>query len=334
VWTRNASVPVWHVFARGRIGFLTSHRTGRTTCGRAAWLLAAALGTATSACAQGGVAPPATTIEIIDDAGFAVQLAAPARRIISLIPARTDLLLALDAADRIIARTQYDEDARLAAVPSVGNALTPSVEWLTARAPDLVIAWPDQQSRNVVATLRSLGIAVYASRVESLEDVDRSIAHLGTLLGLESKADSLRAAIQRDFARARGMAADRDPPLVAYLVGLDPPTVAGPGTYIDQLLHVAGARNVFGDAGGLWPTISLEALVRRQPDRLLLAVGGPDAAALIEDLRTRPGWRDLRAVRTRQAHVLEPTLFNRPGARVGEAAVRLAELLHGTEARR
>jgi iron complex transport system substrate-binding protein len=296
-------------------------------------LLLSALALTAASCTRAEDAPP-PAIEVVDDAGESVRLAAPARRIVSLIPARTDLLLALGAADRIIARTQYDDDARLADVPSVGNALTPSVEWLTAREPDLVIAWPDQQSRNVVARLRDLGIPVYASRVESLEDVDRSLAHLGTLLGLETTADSVRASIQREFARARDIAADHEPPLVAYLVGVDPPTVAGPGTYIDQLLHLAGARNAFGDAGGLWPTISLETLVRRQPDRLLLAVGDQSEAALIAELRQRPGWRDLRALRTRQAHALDPALFNRPGAHIGQAAVSLAELLHGTEARR
>jgi iron complex transport system substrate-binding protein len=306
------------------------HRTASAAARAAARLaLAGLLGCV--ACSAGD-APPATTIEVVDDAGVPVRLEAPARRIVSLIPARTDLLLALGAADRIIGRTQYDEDPRLAGVPSVGNALTPSLEWLTARAPDLVIAWPDQQSRNVVGRLRDLGIPVYASRVESLEDVDRSLAHLGALLGLDTRADSVRAAIQRDYARARAIAGEAEPPVVAYLVGIDPPTVAGPGTYIDQLLQIAGARNAFGDAGGLWPTISLETLVRRQPDRLLIALDR-DEVTLTAELRMRAGWRDLRAVRTRQTHMLDPALFNRPGAHVGEAAVELAELLHGTERR-
>lgn len=267
-------------------------------------------------------------IEVIDDEGVAVSLTAPARRIVSLIPARTDLILALNAGDRLIARTQYDEDPRIAHVPSVGNALMPSVEWLTERRPDLVVAWPDQQSRSVVTRLRGLGIPVYASRVQSLEDVDRSLEHLGTLLGVERTADSLRAAIQGQFQEARRTAAEGPDPLVAYIIGLDPAMVAGPGTYIDQLLNIAGARNAFSNASGLWPTIALEELLRRQPDHLLLALGAGTADDVLEELRSRAGWRELRAVRDGRVHALDAALFNRPGARVGEAAIRLAELLH------
>lgn len=267
-------------------------------------------------------------IEVVDDAGETVRLASPAQRVVSLVPARTDLILALGAAHRIVARTQFDEDPRISDVPSVGDALTPSIEWLMAQRPDLVVAWPDQQSRTVVTRLRDLGVPVYASRVQSLADVDRSLGHLGALLGLEAAADSLRAAIRSDFAAATRLSTNGDRPSVVYLIGLDPAVVAGPGTYIDELLEIAGARNAFADAGGLWPTIGLEEIVRRQPDHVLVALGETDAGALAGRLATRPGWRAVAAVRDGRVHLLDPALFNRPGARVGEAALRLAQLLH------
>jgi ABC-type Fe3+-hydroxamate transport system substrate-binding protein len=268
-------------------------------------------------------------IEITDDAGEPVRLAAPAQRVVSLVPARTDLILALGAADRIVARTHFDEDPRLADLPSVGNALTPSVEWLMSQRPDLIIAWPDAQSRTVVTRLRELGVPVYASRVQSLTDVDRSIEHLGVLLGVTAAADSLRAAVQAGLDSAAHIAAGAERPAVVYLIGLDPAVVAGPGTYIDQMLEIAGARNVFADASGLWPTVGLEEIVRRQPEHVLLAADEASAAAQVERLTTRAGWRDVAAVRDGNVHILEPDLFNRPGPRVGEAAVRLAEVLHG-----
>lgn len=267
-------------------------------------------------------------IEVVDDAGETVRLASPAQRVVSLVPARTDLILALGAAHRIVARTQFDEDPRISDVPSVGDALTPSIEWLMAQRPDLVVAWPDQQSRTVVTRLRDLGVPVYASRVQSLADVDRSLGHLGALLGLEEAADSLRAAIRSDFEAATRLSTNGDRPSVVYLIGLDPAVVAGPGTYIDELLEIAGARNAFADAGALWPTIGLEEIVRRQPDYVLVALGETDAGALAGRLATRPGWRAVAAVRDGRVHLLDPALFNRPGARVGEAALRLAQLLH------
>jgi ABC-type Fe3+-hydroxamate transport system substrate-binding protein len=272
-------------------------------------------------------------IEVAGDDGAVVRLEVPAQRIVSLVPARTDLIVALGAADRIVARTQFDEDPRLAGVPSVGNALTPSVEWLMAQRPDLVVAWPDQQQRTVVTRLRELGVPVYASGVENLAEVDRSIAQLGTLLGLNAAADSLRGAIRAQLDSAAGIALTGRSPTVVYLIGLDPAVAAGPGTYIDEILGIAGARNVFDEDGGLglWPTVSLEEIVRRQPEHVLLAVGEASAPHAIRQLSTRAGWRDVAAVRDGRVHALDPDLFNRPGARVGEAALRIARLLHGQD---
>ena len=284
-----------------------------------------------SACSEDAPAPSPVSrdsILVIDDAGHTVRLSAPARRVVSLIPARTDAILALGGADRLIARTQYDTDARIAALASVGNALTPSVEWLASQRPDLVIAWPDRQSRTVVATLFELGIPVYASRVETLEDTRRAIAHLGILLGLEQRADSLLAAIEREHAAVRAVVGERPPPAVLYLIGIDPVMAAGPGTFVHELIEIAGGRNIFEDAGAQWPQVSLEEVVRRDPDIIVIASEEAARGGFAERLAGRPGWRDVDAVRNGRVHALNASFFNRPGPAVGPAATMLARLLH------
>jgi ABC-type Fe3+-hydroxamate transport system substrate-binding protein len=264
---------------------------------------------------------------VIDDAGREVRLTAPARRVISLVPARTESILALGAGDRLIARTRYDLDPRLAGLPSLGNALNPSLEWLAAQRPDLVIAWADGESRTVVERLASLGIPAYATRVETLAELDRSLRDLGVLLALNATADSLRAAIADTLTAVSRSVAAREPVRVLYLVGLDPPLVAGPGTFVDELLRIAGAANVFADAAQRWPGISIEEAVRRDPDVIIISTSSPtgDPAGR---LRRRPGWRDMRAVRSGNVHEVDADLFNRPGPRVGEAARHLSGVLH------
>src|SRR5262245_20479424 len=140
-------------------------------------------------CEQPARTPPRAGIEVADQAGRTVALAAPARRVLSLVPAVTDMILELGAADRLIARTQFDTDARLAALPSTGNALTPSLEWVASLQPDLVISWLDQPSRSVVGRLAELGIPVYAARTESIADVLRTTRDLGKLLGKSTQAE-------------------------------------------------------------------------------------------------------------------------------------------------
>lgn len=274
-----------------------------------------------------------SALSVIDDAGRTVTLAAPARRVISLIPAQTGVITILAGADVVIARTAWDRQPELQHLPSIGNALTPSVEWLAALRPDLVVAWPDAQSRDVVRRLGDVGIPVYASRVESIAEIRSMIERLGVLLGADARADSLRTALDAQLDSVRAYVADRPRPSVLYLLNADPPMAAGPGTYIDELIEVAGGRNAFGDLRQLWPQISLEEIVRRQPDVVIR----PSEAALdspLTGMRDRPGWRELPAVQHGRVHAVDPDFYNRPGASVGAAARRLAELIHADSAHR
>ena len=283
------------------------------------------------ACARDS-APADTAISVIDDAGRTVNLAQPARRVISLIPAQTDIVAILAGPSALIARTQWDTDARLDTLPVISDALTPSVEWLAARQPDLVISWPDAQSRDVVQRLATLGVPVYASRVESIAHVHAMIERLGVLLGAQLRADSLRAAIDAQLDSVRAGVAGKPKRSVLYLLSADPPMAAGPGTFIDEVITLAGGTNVFGDLRQLWPQVSLEEIVRRQPDVIIRPTDGALNEPLA-GLAGRPGWRELRAVRQGRVVAIDPYFYNRPGAAVGIVARDLAGIIHADSVR-
>jgi iron complex transport system substrate-binding protein len=262
---------------------------------------------------------------VVDDAGHELRLSAPPTRIISLIPATTELLIALGATDRIVARTDFDYDPALAALPSVGPGLTPSLEWLVSLQPDLIIAWPDSRDRGLTAQLRALGIPVYGARLESLDHIATTTRRLGTLLGLAAGADSLVHTMETGFDEVRRAVAGRNRPVVFYVVGHEPPMTAGPGTFLDELITLAGGQNLFSDAPG-WPHISLEEALRRQPDLLIVPLG--EGNTLPERLARRPGWRELDAVRAGRIHSIDANVAHRPGPRIAEVARTLAELIH------
>jgi ABC-type Fe3+-hydroxamate transport system substrate-binding protein len=268
-------------------------------------------------------------ITVIDDAGRTVSLERPARRIVSLVPARTDVILALGAADRLIARTRYDADPRLAGLPSVDNALTPSVEWLLAQQPDLVIAWPDDQARTVVTRLREMGVPVYASDVETITDIERAMRHLGVLLDLETEADSLIRAMHATLDSVRAAHAAQSAVSTGYVIGLDPPMLAGPGTFIHEVIEAAGGRNILADASARWPQVSVEQLLARDPDVIIVSIGADSPQRSLDLLRSRPGWRNLRAVRTGRLYAVDADSVNRPGPSVMATVRRFADLLHG-----
>ncbi len=280
--------------------------------------LTAGLLIAAVACAGAGDRRGQTTV---DEAGESPQ------RIVSLIPSATATIVALGAGDRLVARSDYDVDPALANLPSIGQGLTPSLEQLTLLAPDLVIAWPDNPSRSVISRLGELGVEIYAPEAQTLADVRRTTVELGRRLGRAAAADSLIASIDAQLADVVAAVAGRDRPSVFYVVWYQPPTTTGSGTYISELIEIAGGRNSFADAPGHWPQVSLEEVVRRQPDIILFATTAEDIP-LLEQLAKAPGWRELAAVREGRVVRVDANLFNRPGPGVAEAARRLARVLH------
>ncbi len=254
-----------------------------------------------------------------------MRLAAPAQRVVSLMPTVTDLIIAMHAHDRLIARTDFDTDQRVAHLPSLGGGLTPSIEWLAAQKPDLVISWPDQGTRSLVDRLSSVNIPVYSARSESLADTYRILEHLGELLGMQAAADSLNRRIRGGLDSVRAAVAGKPLAKVVYVVGLDPPMVAAAGTFIDELITTAGGRNIFPDLK-LWPQVNLEELLQRDPDVIMIAdtnTGDPVTA-----LRKLPGWRELRAVKSGRVHRVSPYFFNRSGPTMPSAARELARYFH------
>jgi iron complex transport system substrate-binding protein len=287
------------------------------------WLaLAIVLFAACGASADTRNAPDA----VIDDAGRVVAIGAPALRIVSTLPSVTELIIALNAADRLLVRTAYDTHPRVAHLPSFGRTLSPTPEALVPYGPDLVIRSADA-SMGGRTSLEALGLRVYVADVQSTADIGATLDRLGLLLGLRERADSLRRALENGLDSVRSAVSGRPRPTVLYLIWPDPPQTAGPGTFIDEIITAAGGRNAFADLRIEWPQISLEEIVRRDPDFVVLPQGSSHATAL-PPIHNAPGWRDLTAFRERRILLVDTNLFNRPGPRVVEAARTLASALH------
>ena len=269
----------------------------------------------------------AAAITLTDDAGHTVLLAAPAQRVISLVPSVTETIIALDAGDRIVGRTEYDRDSSLAAVPLIGRGLSPSIEAMIALHPDLVVVWASDKRGDLRGQLEKAKIPVLALEVQDTTDAFRVVGLMGRALGREAAGGMLLDSLRGSLKATASIARQRSRRRVFYVVYNDPPMTAGPGTFIDQLLDIAGADNVFSDAASRWPTVSLEEVVKRDPDIVVLPVGEM-SAQVGERLRSTAGWRDLRAVKDGCLALVDADLVNRPGTNVAIAARRLEVLLH------
>lgn len=251
----------------------------------------------------------------------------PFRRVLSLVPSATDLIVALGASDRLVGRTRYDSAPEVIDLPRVGEPLRPSLERIASLEPELVIAWARLRGRGAGANLAALDATVYLARTSSLEGVKRLTRDLGPLLGRPAAADSLGRTLECQLREVARAVSGRDRPRVAYLVWPDPIVAAGPTSYLASLIHLAGGRNAFRDAGSPWLHVGLESLVDARPEVLVLGEMGPGTPGW-QLLRDEDVWPALPAVETGRVHEVPSDLFHRPGPELGRAAAALARRLH------
>ena len=262
---------------------------------------------------------PAAAVRATDDRGRVVRLARPARRVVSLIPSGTETLVAVGAAGQLVGRTRYDTAAAVRALPSVGGGLDPSPEVLLALRPDLVVTWASDRASRAVGQLEAAGVPTFAISTRDTADVFRNAERLAVLTGHDSAGRALAAGLRAELAAVAAATRGAAAPTVLFVVWPDPPRTAGPDTFIMQLVGVAGGRAAFPDLAQDWPQLSMEEVLRRQPDVVLLPVGESRASAA-DRIAASPAWRGLRAVREGRIALIEADLANRPGPNIARAA--------------
>ena len=258
-----------------------------------------------------------------DDFGESVAVAAPPRRIVSLNPTTTELLYAIGAGNRLVGRTTWDlYPAQVRDVPDLGPGLRPNVEAVIGARPDLVILYASEDNRDAARRLRSAGIPTVAYRVDRIADFVRVTMALGHLIGDTTAARTTVDTVQATLARVRAATASLPHPTAFWILWESPLLAVGGGSFLDELITLAGARNVYDSLPGPSPAVSFEDLLRRDPDVVLASPSS--RAHLIAD----PRWRAVRAVREGHVLVFDTTIVNGPSARVGASAMSLARLLH------
>lgn len=259
---------------------------------------------------------------VFDDFGDSIVVAAPATRVVSLNPVTTELIFALGAGDRLVGRTSFDlypDAAR--AVTDVGNGMQPNVEAVLGQRPDLVIVYASQSNRLAATQLRAAGVRTLAFRTDRVADLSRITPVISAALGLSSNGRNVTDSVTASLEAVRRLPRPTTPITAFWHVWDAPLMTIGGGSYLSELLAIAGVGNVFGDLEAPSPQVSLEEVARRDPMYIL---AGPNTAATI---RNHPGWRAVRAVREGRVIALDTMIIGRPGVRMGEAARYLRRTL-------
>lgn len=284
------------------------------------------------AIAQGmpAASPPAPAFrEVVDGAGRTVKVPLRIARIVSLAPSMTETAFALGAGERVVGVTDFcDYPAEVSAIAKVGGALNPSLERIVELKPDVVLATSTLNRRETVDALERLGVPVFGARdPRTVDEVLDSIAAVADLLGETNHSLVLLAGLRARLAALAQHLAGTPPRRVLFVVWHDPLITIGRGTFIADALRHAGGQSVV-DVDQDWPRISLEEVVRLNPEVIVFASSHSETVTqTFEALAERPGWRNIEAIRHRRYAVISDAV-NRPAPRLIDAIEDLARQLH------
>jgi iron complex transport system substrate-binding protein len=243
-------------------------------------------------------------------------------RCVSLVPSITEIIYALDAGDLLKGNTnQCDYPVAARRVYKVGDFQAPELERIMVVKPTVVFATLPVHAR-LIERLREMGVRVYISDPKSIGDVFAEVESVGSILGMKLKAQQLADSLRRCLSRLPPFS---DTPRVYIEIASAPLMSIGRQTFINDLIKLAGGRNIFDDVGQPYPVINPEDVAKKDPEVILIMHPGISR----NEVGQRVGWAKISAIQSGRVYDdLDENLFFRPGPRVIEAVFLLARRLH------
>jgi iron complex transport system substrate-binding protein len=263
----------------------------------------------------------------VDDAGRRMYFAKPPTRIVSLAPSITEMLFAIEAGEQLVGVTDFcDYPPEALKKPKVGYS-NPNLESLVALQPDLVVAPNDFLKPDVIVKLEQLKIPVFILADKNVEGIFAHIQTLGRIVGRSPKADAVAMELRKQVAAIQQRIQGAAPVRVLYVLNSQPLITVGPGSFIDQLIGMAGGANVAAKSATPYPRLSMETVLQEDPEILVFPVGKAEGISESEQQTWRQ-WTTMTAVKRGRLHQISADWLNRPGPRIARGLEALAEILH------
>lgn len=270
----------------------------------------------------------ATGAAVIDMLGRQVAVPPHPQRIISLAPSITEILYAVGAAGQIAGVTDYcDYPPEAREKPRVGGTMNPNLEAIVAARPDLILATADANRLETASVLERLGYPVYGVLPKDTEGVFEAIRRIGGLVGRPGEALNLVASMQGRVRAVADRVAGRPVRRTLVVVWPDPLIVAGQGSFIADLVRLAGGRNVAPPGTVRYPRMSLEAVLEADPE-VIVTSSMMGEVTEAEAMQVWSRWSGVSAVRRGQVYAIPGDFLHRPGPRIMQGLERLARAIH------
>ena len=277
-------------------------------------------------------APAHAELVFKDDTGREVRLKAPARRIVTLAPHATEILHAAGAGDRLVGTVDYsDYPPSAKALPRVGSYERLDLEAIAALKPDVVIAWETGNPAGQVEKLRTLGLTVYASQPNRMEDIAAQIERFGQLAGSEVLASTAAAQFRQRLETLRRANARKPTVRVFYQIWNNPLMTVGGPQIISDAIQLCGGENVFGTLPQMASTVSVEAVLAANPEAIVATGMGEARPDWLSDWNK---WMRMTAVARGNLFHINPDIMQRHTPRILDGAEQLCAALDVARSRR
>jgi iron complex transport system substrate-binding protein len=264
----------------------------------------------------------------VDEVGRWVKVPEPPSRIISLSPSITEILFSLGLEERIVGVSDHsDFPPHALAKPRVGSYINPSVERTISLNPDLILATAAGNPREFVDRMESLGLSVYTVFPEDFDGILRSISHIAMVTGRERWGARVIGEMRRRKERILQLTHGRNKPKVFFQIGTAPIVTVGKGSFADDLISLAGGRNIAGGESMKYPRYSIEEILVKAPDVIIITSMDPrgDSQKLAEQWNR---WETIPAVKQGRVFVIDSDLVDLPSPRIIDGLEGIARILH------
>ncbi len=275
-------------------------------------------------------------MEIEDGFGNIITINEKPEKVISISPSQTEVLFALGLEDKVVAVSDYcDYPAAALEKEKVGSALAINIEKVLELDPDILFLY-SEVSPEAIEQLRANEIIVMMHSPETTEEIFNNILQVGKLMDVEEKAEQIVGEMKDKKESIVKKVKDADKVRVFYQVWDEPLMTAGEGSFIHELITLAGGENVAADGDGAYPQYSVEAMIEKDPEVYIapahtledFTLDTEEMNALKNTIKSRPGYDVISAVKNDRIELLEPNIVSRPGVRTIEALELIAKAIH------
>ncbi|MDO4740646.1 MAG: helical backbone metal receptor [Eubacteriales bacterium] len=270
------------------------------------------------------------TVTVTDMHGRTITLTEPVTRIVALMPADCEILCAIGCEELLVARGEYcDYPESILALPALSTGDQLNIEEILALEPQVVLMSDMNQTSAQVQQLENNGVQVVVSTTTDIDGVYAAIRMISALVGRTAEGEAVIERMQATFAYLSGLRESSRETIYFEVSPLEWGLwTAGEQTFMHELAQICGMQNAFADVTG-WQPISVEQVIERDPDHIVLVTGMGETA--VDEVLSREGWGDMKAVRSASVYNADSYAMTRPAPRLAEAAIDLYEFLYDVE---